>query len=222
MSRKQANLVSLAFVVASFALVAWFYARLPDPYPTHWGLHGEANQWVAKPWGPFVLPLVAAGVWLLLAVLPAISPRGYRIEKFGPSFARMLVLINGFFTALNGVVVAQALGAHLGMGRVLLLLTGALLVGVGNYLGKTTPNFFVGVRTPWTLASPVVWERTHRLAAWLFVATGALLVLVGALTDRAPTVLLAVLVPALVPIVYSYVIYRRLEGPSKDDEATEE
>jgi uncharacterized membrane protein len=220
MSLKRANLISLAFVVASFAVVEWFWGRLPDPYPTHWNIHGEADGFTAMPWGALLVPVVQALVWVVLAAAPWISPRKFRFEQSTRAFGSIFLVASAFLTATTAVGVADALGRHQAVGRMLPIAVGALLIGLGNYLGKTTPNFFVGVRTPWTLASPLVWERTHRLAAWMFVATGLVVMIVGALSTHASLAMGLVLVPALVPAAYSYVVYRRLEGFKRDgDEA---
>ena len=219
MSLKRANLISLGFVVATFVVIAWFWGRLPDPYPTHWNIHGEADGFTPMPWGALLLPLTQAFLWLVLVVAPWVSPRRFRLEPMRV-FGSFVILISAFFTAMTAVGVADALGRHQAVGRMLPIFIGALLMGLGNYLGKTTPNFFIGVRTPWTLASPVVWERTHRLAAWMFVTTGLVVMVIGALSAHASLAILLVLVPALVPAVYSYVVYRRLEGVKRDgDEA---
>lgn len=218
---KRSNQVSLALVALSCAIVQWFYDRLPDPFPTHWNWRGEADHFTPKPWGPWLLPAAQLGVWALLAVVPAMSPAGYKIEKFRATYDRLLVLIVGFFTVLNALCVAQALGGHFDMRRGPFVLIGALFVVLGNVLGKTTRNFFVGVRTPWTLASPEVWSRTHRLAGWVFVLGGFVMMAGALLIAHAAVVVIAVTaVTALVPVVYSYVIYRELEGgrSSEDDD----
>ena len=217
MTRKKAHLLVLGLVALSFALPAWFYARLPDPMPTHWGLDGTANGWTPKPWGPFLLPLIQLGVWGLLAAVPAISPRGYRIERFGAAYTRIFVLTMAFLTVVGGLAIARALSLPVDMTRVALAALGLLLCGIGNLLGKTTPNFFIGIRTPWTLASPEVWARTHRLAAWMFVL-GGLAGALWALFGPAPLwSLVALLPPGFVPIVYSYLLYRRLEPRDGDE-----
>jgi uncharacterized membrane protein len=219
MTRKQANLVSLVFVAVSFAVVAAFWGRLPDPMPTHWNWRGEADGFLPKPWGPLLLPLVQLGVFALFAAIPALSPRGFRVDKFGPTYARLVVLVVGFFVPFNALVVAAALGGRIGMQRAPIVLVGALFVGLGNYLGKTTRNFYVGVRTPWTLASPEVWTRTHRLAGWLFVIAGFVMMAGALLVANGAVVVLAVTIPTvLVPVVYSYVVYKRLEGGMPEDD----
>ena len=104
-------------------------------------------------------------------------------------------------------------GYALPMSTIAPLAVGVLLMVLGNYMGKLRRNFFMGIRTPWTLASEAVWERTHRMAGWLFVLGGAVMVvaaLAGAVRGR--LLLAVIVVVALVPVVYSYFVYRRLEG----------
>jgi uncharacterized membrane protein len=215
---KRAHLACLLLTAATFVAVALAYHRLPDPMPTHWNGRGQADGWTPLPWGALLLPLLTLGVWGLLALLPAISPRGFRLEPFRATYARLLVLLVGFFALLDGVVLARAISGRSDLARLMPLLLGALLLGVGNYLGKTTPNFFVGIHTPWTLASPEVWRRTHRLGGWLFVGAGLVLLVLGALGEHAGYVVAVVLVAALVPAAYSFVLYRRLDGLGSEDE----
>jgi uncharacterized membrane protein len=97
-------------------------------------------------------------------------------------------------------------------------MVGLLFIALGNYLGKFPKNFFVGIRTPWTLASDVVWARTHRLAGWLFMAAG-FVVVASVFFDSPPWVMIsAIAAAALIPFVYSLVIYRKLEGFEPEDE----
>lgn len=210
---KRANVVSFALVALSCAIVQWFYDRLPDPFPTHWNWRGVADHFTPKPWGPWMLPAVQLGVWVLLAVVPALSPRGYKVDKFGATYARIVVLVVGSLTVLNALMVAEALGGRVGMHKAPLVVIGALFVALGNVLGKTTRNFFVGVRTPWTLASPEVWSRTHRLAGWCFVLAGFVMMAGALVTPHAIIVVVGVTAATvLVPVLYSYVIYKELEG----------
>jgi uncharacterized membrane protein len=80
------NLLSLGLVIVSFAMTAALYSKLPQLVPTHWNARGVVDGFMPKPWGPFILPLVMLGVYLLLMVIPRISPRGYRVERFQSVF----------------------------------------------------------------------------------------------------------------------------------------
>jgi uncharacterized membrane protein len=203
--------VSFGLVVLAFALVAAVYNDLPDYVPSHWNASGVVDAKMAKPWGPFMLPLTMAGVFALLLVLPHISPRGYDMTRFRRAYGVMQLAVLGFFFALNVIVLLVAFGWAVPMNRAVLVGAGALLVVIGNLLGKVTTNFFVGIRTSWTLADPEVWLRTHRFGGKALVVAG-LVSAAGGIMDADPRLLVpVVLLVAIAPAVYSYVIYRRLE-----------
>ena len=212
MKLNRGNLLSLSLVLLSFAAAAALYARLPEAMPTHWNLRGQADGFTPKPWGPFLLPLVMAGVWLLFLVLPRVSPQGYRIERFQNVFAIFQAATLALLFLVNTLVLLAGVGVPVPMDRAIQAGVGLLLIVLGNFMGKITKNFFVGIRTPWTLASDEVWLRTHRLGGKLFVVAGGV-VLVSGLFGGGPVPLaVAVAVAAGIPIVYSFVIYRRIEG----------
>jgi len=215
MKLSRANLLSLALVAGAFAAAALLYRRLPDPVPVHWDAHGHVNGYMPKPWGALVMPLVTLGVSLLLLVLPRLSPRGFRVDRFQATFDLIQTSIVGFLFFATLLVLLAGAGFGVSVARAVPLGVGVLLVVLGNVLGKVTKNFFVGIRTPWTLASDEVWLRTHRLGGRVFVVAGLVLAIAGLLGSggAAPIVAVSLAAP-LIPIVYSYVIYRRLQGPT--------
>jgi uncharacterized membrane protein len=216
------NLVCLLMVVASLVMAALLYPHLPDPVPTHWNLRGQPNGFTPKPWGPFVMPLLHAGVFVLLLAIPRLSPRGYRVEGFMRTYAIIQLALMAFLFVISALALLGSAGVPVAMDRALPAAVGLLLIVTGNFMGKITKNFFMGIRTPWTLASDEVWMRTHRLGGKLLVVAGAAVLIGGLLGAGQAMVLPAVVVAAGIPILYSYVIYRRLEGgkgepPSTDD-----
>jgi uncharacterized membrane protein len=214
MKLSRANLLSLALVAGAFAAAALLYRRLPDPVPVHWDAHGHVNGYMPKPWGALVMPLVTLGVSLLLLVLPRLSPRGFRVDRFQATFDLIHTSIVGFLFFATLLVLLAGAGFGVSVARAVPLGVGVLLVVLGNVLGKVTKNFFVGIRTPWTLASDEVWLRTHRFGGRVFVLAGLAIAVAGLAEGGATPILVAALAAVLLPTVYSYVIYRRLEGPS--------
>jgi uncharacterized membrane protein len=214
MKLSRANLLSLALVAGAFAAAALLYRRLPDPVPVHWDAHGHVNGYMPKPWGALVMPLVTLGVSLLLLVLPRLSPRGFRVDRFQATFDLIQTSIVGFLFFATLLVLLAGAGFGVSVARAVPLGVGVLLVVLGNVLGKVTKNFFVGIRTPWTLASDEVWLRTHRFGGRVFVLAGLAIAVAGLAEGGATPILVAALAAVLLPTVYSYVIYRRLEGPS--------
>lgn len=212
------NLLALGLVALSAVLAFAFGPSLPDPVPTHWNAAGEVDGWTAKPLGVWLFPLVAGSLWLLFLFLPVISPRGFRLDTARRTYDIVRVAMMGFLLAVQGITYAAALDIGPGVNLSVPLLVGLLFVVLGNYLGKFPKNFFVGVRTPWTLASDEVWNRTHRLAGWTFTAAGFAMVGIALLAPRAIEWFIGVVVvAAVVPIAYSFLLYRRLHGFGADD-----
>jgi uncharacterized membrane protein len=216
MNIKWTDLLSIAAIAGLVALAAFLYDGLPDPMPTHWNARGVVNGYMPKSTGVGVLVALPIAIFLLFKVLPAISPRGFRMGGFQPVTD---ILTLALTTTLVGIGVAALLAAN---GRnvpilvVTQLLTGGLFIVLGNYLGKVRRNFFIGIRTPWTLASEEVWARTHRFGGWVFVLAGVAIMALAwgpARPARFPLALLGVtLVAAVVVVVHSYLVYRRLHG----------
>lgn len=208
----RANVLSLGFVFAAFAMACILYGRLPESLPTHWNAEGVVDGYTPKPWGPFVLPLVMAAVYLVLVAVPRISPRGYSMERFQGVFEGIQAALIAFLFLLNALVLLAGIGVAVPMARVVPAATGLVLVILGNYMGKFTKNFFCGIRTPWTLASDEVWLRTHRLGGRLFVLAGLIVFVSGLLGGGPVPVLAAVAVAVVTPVLYSYFLYRRING----------
>lgn len=206
------HLASLALVALAFVLSIAFYGRLPELVPTHWNARGEANGFTPKPWGPFVLPIAMTAVYAIRALVPRVSPRGYDVESFRGVFETLLVAILAFLLLVHVLTLLAGTGMDVPMARTIFAGLGILFVVMGNVLGKVRKNFFVGIRTPWTLANDEVWLLTHRLAGKLFVISGVVLFVAGLLGAGTPVVLIAVVVTGVVPVAYSYVVHRRLSS----------
>jgi uncharacterized membrane protein len=206
-------LISVLFVLTLVAVFLWLHPKMPPLIAAHWNAQGHVDGYVT-PMRAVATPVVML-VLLALAtiVLPVISPRHYEIKPFAAVFGLVMLAVQAFvFLAALGLLL-NAAGHDVHMPLLARLSIGALMMVIGNYMGKLRKNFFIGIRTPWTLTSDEVWTRTHRLAGWLFVLAG--LLVIGATVAGAPlrATVVIVLVAALVPCVYSLVIYRHAERP---------
>ena len=204
--------ISALFVLILLTAFVWLSPHMPARVPTHWNAQGQVNGYMS-PLGAMLTPLIVIVVLALLTfLLPAISPRGFAITPFGSVFALIMLAVQAFVLVAALAVLLNGAGHPVQMPLISMLGIGALLMVIGNYLGKLRKNFFIGIRTPWTLASDAVWERTHRIGGWLFMLAGAVGIAL-ALAGGSLVVLVAiVLAVALVLTVYSYVAYRRLES----------
>jgi uncharacterized membrane protein len=194
----------------SLSVYAFRYEQLPAQLPIHWDLEGTPDGFLDRGAALLLWPGVIAGVLLLTLVLPGLSPRHFQVEPFRDTYGYLMMLVTGLLTYMHLVVLAGGLGL-LATERWLfagLFLAFAL---IGNVLGRVRRNFWMGVRTPWTLASDAVWIQTHRLTAWLFTAFGLAGFLAVLLGIPLPWCLAGLAVVVLVPIAYSLVLYKRLE-----------
>jgi uncharacterized membrane protein len=220
MSRSLLFSIVLTALAAAAAPAAYYglHDRLPERVPIHWNIRGEADGFVERDGALphlLIIPAIMAGMVLLTVLLPLVSPRRFDVDRFRPTWDYLMALVVGMFGYIQAVIVAAALQLGFDINRVLIGGLFLFLAAMGNVLGKVQRNFWMGVRTPWTLASETVWIATHRLAAWLFVVCG-LLGAIAALVGLHPIVSFVLFSPAaVVPIVYSLILYKRLERQGK-------
>ncbi|MFT5502200.1 MAG: putative membrane protein [Woeseiaceae bacterium] len=217
MSTKIANILCLAFIAIAVTTAAFLYPSLPDQIPTHWNIEGQVDGTMSKPWGMIILPLSAIFVFLLMKVIPAISPQGFRTEKFTGVLNIFTVALVGFMSGVALLVLLEGSGRNVYINEMIFAGVGLLFIIMGSYLGKVRKNFFLGIKTPWTLASDEVWDRTHRFGGRIFVLIGFFLFLNAFVRFPVRWLLGATIVAALVPVVYSYFLYRRVEGFTPDN-----
>jgi uncharacterized membrane protein len=203
--------LGLILVAVALALSIWAYPRLPESVPTHWNLRGEADGYSSRLVAVLGVPAGLLVLLVLFQILPRIDPRGANYAKFQDTYWLLVHGVLGLVLALHVLVLAIGLGAGVNVNRAIAVGGGLLLMLVGNYLGRVEPNWFLGVRTPWTLSSATVWRKTHRTAAWLFVAGGLVLVVVGLArpVNQMPLLAATAAVVVGIPIVQSYVLWRR-------------
>lgn len=197
--------------VAALATVA-VYPSLPERIPIHWNLHGEVDGWSSRQFGAVFGPAMMLGITALLLVLPRISPAQFRIDEFRPVYNYVTLLLVLLFGYIHAVALWAALHPEAASGRALVAGLMLMFAAMGNVLGKVRRNFWMGIRTPWTLASDRVWIATHRLSARLLVAAGLVGAMLAVFGGPLPVVFVLLMAAVLAPAVYSLVLYRRLEG----------
>lgn len=213
MTGRTTQWISLGLCLLALLVSAALYERLPEQVATHFNLAGEADRWSDPLTAALVTPASMAALWLVLWGLPKISPQGWRVEPFENVWNRCQLAILAFMLALHVGLLGHAMGWWgADMGRLVMIGVGLLFMTLGNYLGKTTRNFFLGIRTPWTLASDEVWRRTHRLGGWLMVIGGLALVVMAFIGVHQLVLFALITAVALVPVVYSFFVYRSVEG----------
>lgn len=202
------------FVLAALAAVVslWAYPRLPETVATHWNLRGVPDGYSPRFWAVVFMPLIIVAATGLFTVLPKLDPRRENYAKFIQSYWLIANAVIVFLGLAHVLIVASGLGYAMQIDRLLPIGIGLLFVFLGNYLTRVEPNWFVGIRTPWTLSSDTVWRKTHRTGGWLFVFGGLAMAVVAALAPPAaffPLLVTTLVIVAGIPIVQSYVLWRR-------------
>jgi uncharacterized membrane protein len=220
-------ILTIGALAASASVYFFQYDSLPDQIAVHWNIKGEPDRIVPKSeaWMNFWLsPLVMVLLVVLTVVLPWISPRQFQIDRFRPTWEYVMALVVGLFAFIDVALLVGSWGQTLPLGRLFVGILMFFFTLLGNVLGRVRRNFWMGVRTPWTLASEAVWNQTHRVAGWLWVAGGLIggvgvLALPLVVPVPEPAVLIGafvwIMIIALYPVVYSLVLYKRLDRQGK-------
>ena len=198
--------LGIVAALAAAIVSAAFWSKLPPEVVTHWNLLGKANGSSSRAWAALAGPGIILGLTLLFQVVPRIDPRRENYDKFREVY---WLVVNGLLLCLlvfHLAILASGAGAAVSVQRVSAGCLAVLMLVLGNSLGRIRPNWFMGVRTPWTLESPEVWRRTHRVAAWLLVGAGVVTGTAALIRGVNPLGigLGAVMVMAVVSIVVSY------------------
>lgn len=204
------------FVLAALALaVTWFaWDRLPPHLATHWDIHGHINGYSSRAFGGLLAPGMMILLTLLFQALPALDPRRANYAKFADTYWIIANSVILFLAIVHVMVLAYGLGYPVAMTRVLPLGLAVLFIALGNVLPRVEPNWFVGIRTPWTLSSDTVWRKTHRTGGWVFLLCGCALLIEGVtpLGNSLPLMVATIVAAVLVPVIQSYVLWKGEQG----------
>jgi uncharacterized membrane protein len=198
-------------ILIPLAYLAWVWNGLPERVPVHFNLKGEADGWAGKTALIFIVLGTTALLNLILLAVPYIDPKR-KLTHMGSKYHQLRFILVIFMAALAIFIIHNALNPDTFRLNVLFLLIGGLFVALGNYFQAVKPNYFIGIRTPWTLESEQVWRKTHRLGGILWIVGGLMLIALAFLPESGLQQVLLVATVALtvlVPVAYSFVAYRQ-------------
>jgi uncharacterized membrane protein len=202
------GLVAAALAVA---MSVWAFPQLPPRVATHWNLQGTPDGFSGRGWAIAIVPIMLVIMTVIFNVLPKVDPRRENYQKFLSSYWLIANAGIVFLLVAHGMILAAGMGMSIKIDRLMPLGVGLLFVFLGNYLTRVEPNWFVGIRTPWTLSSDAVWRKTHRTGGLLMVLGGVVLAISAFLPRPAFLALFVVtiIVVAVIPMVQSYVLWKR-------------
>jgi uncharacterized membrane protein len=212
MSTRTTLLVGIVLVLLAVVVSAAVYDRLPDRMASHWGANDQVNGTMPRFWAAFLMPMISAVLLGLFLLIPLIDPMKANIASFRPTFNVFIVAILAILLYIHVLTILWNLGYQdFRMSSVLLPGLGLIFIAAGILMRRAKRNYFIGIRTPWTLASDRVWDQTHRVGSILFVLCGIIAVF-GALvpgTLAFGLVLVPLMAVTAFLLAYSYYLYRQ-------------
>ncbi|GAB4301103.1 MAG: SdpI family protein [Myxococcota bacterium] len=213
MKLKGSTLFALGTALLMALIGAYFYPSFPKNVATHWNAKGEVDGYMPKFWGIFLFPVLFLIIALIFIAIPKIDPLRKNLEKFIAYYDGFIVVFSLFMLTIFLQVILWNLGIEISPNIVISASLGLLVFYLGVVLENSKRNLFVGIRTPWTLQSDVVWAKTHKLGGILFRISGVISLL-GILAGSSALffILAPLIASALITIVYSYIAYKKEEG----------
>jgi uncharacterized membrane protein len=211
MSTRTTLIVSISLVVLGSLVGILLWNRLPDPMASHWNFNDEVDGYIPRLWGVLLMPLITVLMLGIFLVVPKIDPLKANIAQFREAFNLFIVLIIAFMVYVYALTIAWNLGAtNFKISMAMLPAMGLLLIFVGYMLRKAKRNFFIGIRTPWTLSSDSVWDKTHKMGSKLFIISGLLAILGSLFGGYAIWFIFTPLIGStLFLVVYSYILFQQ-------------
>ncbi len=200
--------IILLIIAISFVAGIYLYPQMPDQMASHWNSQGQVDGYISKCWGLFLMPLISLAAFLLFLIIPKIDPLKKNIEKFRNYFNLFIVLVVLFLLYIHTLSVFWNLGYRFNMGQMMMPALAVLFFFIGIILKQAKRNWFIGIRTPWTLSNDTVWEKTHQIGSKLF-KFAALIILIAAFLPGQTIWFVLILIIAIVLylFIYSYLIY---------------
>jgi len=198
-----------AIIALMFISGAYIYPSMPETMATHWDADGNVNGYSTRAVGVFLIPAITFGIYILMLAIPHIAVYRKNIESFKQYYFYMIAGIVIFLAVVQSAMLAANMGYAFDMSYIIMPTIAVLFYGIGIILEKTRRNFFIGIRTPWTLSSDAVWEKTNRIGSKMFRVFGVLAVLSLFVPGGLMFFIVAVFIGVVYLFLYSYLEYKK-------------
>jgi len=207
-----ASIASIAVVILSFIIGTYLYfsCPLPEKMASHWNIEGLVDGYMPTFWGLFLMPIISLILLALFIIIPKIDPLKANIAKFKSYYSTFIFAIILFLFYLHILTLVWNMGIRFNMVSMMSPAFATLFFYCGIVLENAKRNWFIGIRTPWTLSNDNVWAKTHRLGGKLYKASG-ILSLVGVILPNYAIIfiLVPIIIASIYLVVYSYVEYNK-------------
>ncbi|MGB9857000.1 MAG: SdpI family protein [Dictyoglomaceae bacterium] len=207
------DLLVILLILLMFVSGIIVYPFLPEKVPAHWNIKGEVDRYESRFWGAFGIPLLVLAIYLGLLYLPYIDPKRENYLKFEGVYRIIRHTFVIIFSLIHFTILYIALGGPKNLvPKIIPAVLGILFIILGNYMPKIKYNWFIGIRTPWTLSNEEVWRKTHRFSGFAFVIAGIFLLISGFLPPYLNFLLGigGILIAVILSILYSFLVYKKL------------
>jgi len=207
---KKSTIAVLVIILISIAVGIYFYPKMPSKMASHWNINGEVNGYMPRFWALFMMPIISVVMFLMFIIIPKIDPLKKNVKKFRKYFDAFIVLMIVFLMYLHFLTLAWNLGYKFSMNLMIPPAIGILFYYCGILIEKSKRNWFIGIRTPWTLSSDIIWNKTHKLGSKLFKLAGIITFLSIIIPKYSFWIMIiTILAASFWPVIYSYVIYQK-------------
>jgi uncharacterized membrane protein len=207
---RKSEIIIFGIIILSFAIGAYYYPQMPEKVASHWNAEGQVNGYMSKFWGLFLMPIISAGMLLLFILIPRIDPLKSNIQEFRKYYDGFVVLIMVFLFYIYLLTIFWNSGYTFNMTTFLSPALAILFYSTGILIENAKRNWFIGIRTPWTMSSDKIWDKTHKIGGKLFKIMGILALLAIFFESYALIIIVVpVIVVSIYTFLYSYIEYRK-------------
>lgn len=207
---RKSEMVGIGIIFISFIIAICIYPQMPERMASHWNAQGQVDGYMSKFWGLFLMPILTLLIFLLLIAIPKIDPLKQNIDKFRKYYDGFVILIVVYMFYVYILTLLWNTGVRFSIIQPLMPAMGILFYYIGILVENAKRNWSIGIRTPWTLSSERVWEKTHKIGGKLFKIAG-IIAFIGVFFQKyaAFFILIPVISVTVYTIVYSYFEYQR-------------
>lgn len=207
---KKRQIIKEAFIWAIIAIPFVYYGilypKLPAQIPIHFDIHGNPDNFTSKSKYWWVIAGTTLGIYALMLIIPFIDPKR-KIQQMGNKYYMLKLILVALISLMSIFSIYVASNPNVDISFLVIVLIGLMFLILGNYMPSFKPNYFIGIRTPWTLESEVIWRKTHRMGGWLWSLTGIAVIILALARVNISISIILLLVAAFTPVIYSLILY---------------